>query len=423
MEAPLKRAQQIMDGLTPDNAPFTQPRRASQALALVHETRAAWQRAKAREQAAEQQLFQLERAACKEGRQELGLRARHEAEAAREEAEALAEETLAELQGLARVSPRAARDLADLLWDLLSESEERGDTTRAAHYVSLLRAHDDGRYVDLVEGTATLEVFSEPAGARVTLIPWGVENAPARVLGSTPLPPIDLEQGHYLLELESPGCAKVRRLLRLGRATDMRVVVRLFAARDVGPDAFYLPAGRATVATKNGHPDIETSFVDNLAVSRRAVTVGEFWRFLDTLAERDPERALRYTPTTMGAGVDASARVTGVSYAAARDYARWISERTGVEYRLPNESEWEKAAMSPASEGALDGHREWMAPMDGEGEPLLRGGDFSFGRQLPRGHAVPEDAGFRLVRDLTPGGGEQISALQIPELVEASEAA
>ncbi|MDH3241463.1 MAG: formylglycine-generating enzyme family protein [Alphaproteobacteria bacterium] len=51
--------------------------------------------------------------------------------------------------------------------------------------------------------------------------------------------------------------------------------------------------------------------------------------------------------------------VVMVSHADARAYARWLSRRTGLRWRLPSEDEWEKAARGP--DGAMF---PWSGPFD-----------------------------------------------------------
>ncbi|MBW2731291.1 MAG: SUMF1/EgtB/PvdO family nonheme iron enzyme [Deltaproteobacteria bacterium] len=299
----------------------------------------------------------------------------------------------------------AARQ-ADLLWELLLESEAQGDEEGAAHYVAQLAAQNDERYVDLLEGTATLEIYSDPVGADATLKRLGVKDAPLLQLGPTPVHPFDLEPGDYLLEIKASGFVTACRHVRLGRAADLQVLVCLFTPQMLGADHFYLPAGRLPLP--GGAPESdEQVFVDNLAVARQPVTVCEFLRFLDDLADEDPERAMLYTPPTMGAALAPSAPVTAISYDAAVDFTSWLARRTGVACRLPNEAEWQKAALAPVSKGLLQGKHEWATPMSAKTP------------SKPRGEAL----GFRLVHDLPPGGGERLLELQIPESLDAQVAA
>lgn len=63
------------------------------------------------------------------------------------------------------------------------------------------------------------------------------------------------------------------------------------------------------------------------ALGKFPVTVGEFRKFYNDYAE----------------GHDDVLPVVGVSWHDATDYCQWLTERTGREYRLPSEAEWEYA--------------------------------------------------------------------------------
>jgi formylglycine-generating enzyme required for sulfatase activity len=248
---------------------------------------------------------------------------------------------------------RLRAELADLCWKLLGRAEERGEHRAAERYMQALQRHDDGRYADLVEGTGTLTIRSEPDDVRVRLHRLverdrRLVSTERRELGRTPLGPVDLAPGRYLVELRLPRHAPAIRPLRVRRGEDHGVQVNLFALREVGPDFVQVSAGRFSMggdrrAANAARPS--QPFVDNFALARYPVTVGEYLLFLDDLAGRDPARALRYTPR-QGTRPSADPRlpVTGIDLEAAEAYCEWLSARSGIAHRLPTEQEWEKAA-------------------------------------------------------------------------------
>lgn len=366
-------------------------------------------------------------------------------------------------------------ELADLYWRLLGRAEERGDASAAERYLSLLTVHDDGRYVDLIEGTATLELDTDPEGAEVELITLETvdgltRRAATRQLGTTPLPPTDLAPGNYLLELRHEGHAPTRRPLVLRRGSDVKLHVTLFRSREIGADFVYVPAGRFRKGgAAAGAPATRQAFVDNFAMARLPVTVGEYMLFIDDLADSDPGRAIAFASRQeVGALADPRLPVTGISYAAAEAYARWLSRRSGVSYRLPHEDEWEKAARGVDGRSFVWGERfeatfcamrdtrpgeahavpvgshpedlsiygardlaggvaEWTQDAFAVGhadQQVVRGGSFEEGPeacQIARRQPMPRSAtarhvGFRLVRELAGGGGEIVTAPMVPEL-------
>lgn len=374
---------------------------------------------------------------------------------------------------------QVATEMADLLWRLLSRAEELGADDEARELLELLSQHDDGRYVDLVEGTGTLELETDPLGADVRLYQV-VAEGPARrlvarqprALGRSPVGPIDLAPGRYLLEIRRAKHAVARRPFVLGRGCHLQMLIRLFATREVGPDYVLVPASRFSMgddALASGSEQHRSPFVDNFAIGRYPVSIGEYLLFLDELAEQEPERAIRYTPQRGHrlAQLDPRLPVSGVTYEAAAAYAEWMTARTGVDHALPSEEQWEKAARGvdgrayvwgeryvpglchvrcpqerdprPAPIGCFGGDAsvygvrdlagglaEWTRSDGAElGLKIVRGGSFEddgpCGTRVARRMHVSADSalasvGFRLVRRLGKGGGERVSPPMVPSL-------
>jgi formylglycine-generating enzyme required for sulfatase activity len=371
----------------------------------------------------------------------------------------------------------AQAKLSDLCWRMLSRAEEQGDASSAQQYLALLTLHDDGRYTDLIEGTATLQVATDPDGARVALRRLEVRGrrlvpGEATDLGPSPVEPMDLAPGRYLLEVQLEGYAPIRRPLLVGRGEDLEVQLRCSASRVVGPDFVVIPASRFSLGgdlEASGALPPRSPFRDNFAMGRFPVTVGEYLLFIDDLASTDPGQALRYSPGPAEGRRDPRQPVVGVSYDAAEAYCTWISARTGIEHRLPSEEEWEKAARGvdgrsfpwgdafdpsfchmrasqpgqpdrlPVGSFAADvsiygvrdlagGVSEWttssyadvaVAPLQ-----VVRGGSFDAGAESCRSaqrSGIPRNAhssvGIRLVRPLPPGGGERVTPAIVPQLM------
>jgi formylglycine-generating enzyme required for sulfatase activity len=80
-------------------------------------------------------------------------------------------------------------------------------------------------------------------------------------------------------------------------------------------------------ANSTERPSHRVRISANFALGKFPVTVGEFRGFYNDYAEED----------------DDGLPVVRVSWRDATEYCQWLTERTGREYRLPSEAEWEYA--------------------------------------------------------------------------------
>lgn len=110
-----------------------------------------------------------------------------------------------------------------------------------------------------------------------------------------------------------------------------------------GPEMVALPPGEFLM----GSPDSDADAGDDekpqhyvaigysFAIGRYPVTFGEYDRFVEALGRRKHDgfawASFRLLPAT------------GMSWYDARNYAAWLSEQTGKQYRLLSEAEWEYA--------------------------------------------------------------------------------
>ncbi len=183
---------------------------------------------------------------------------------------------------------------------------------------------------------------------------------------------------HY--GLFRPGQAFTEPLANGGRAPEMIVVPH---------GGFRMGAGENELAASDAEkPAHYVRFDRGFAMSRRAITVGEFRRFVQATQYRPratrrghsivyDERSGNFVRRNgvdwqsdyAGARAADSLPVLHVSVRDAEAYAEWLSEQTGRSYRLPSEAEFEYALRG----GAL-GRYPW-----GNGVPPARFGNLTGG--------------------------------------------
>ncbi len=128
-----------------------------------------------------------------------------------------------------------------------------------------------------------------------------------------------------------------------------------------GPEMVWIPAGRFQMGDLQGGGDSDEKPVHWVSVQRFAmgtheVTVGEYLRFVRATGSHAPEwleRGSQYNIKTgtsahykkLGSALtDENHPIVGISWDDATAYAKWLTQQTEKQYRLPTEAEWEYAA-------------------------------------------------------------------------------
>ena len=274
--------------------------------------------------------------------------------------------------------------LATVHYARFEEAEGARDEEGRLFHQGRVLEYDDGRHASLLRGTGALTLRTDPPGAEVVCerydtsadLVWPL--AERRVLGTTPLDRVPLEQGSYLLTLRSPGKRDTRYpvFIPRGRHWDSSErPVPLYADADIGQGLVYVPPGPFV---QSGDSETTESlprsvpWVDGFFVSVLPVTMQGWCDFINAVHARDPEEAWSLVPR-QESGLKSSGgqywdhpapgelysvpevdrdgdrwhpdwAVMGVSWEDAMACVAWRSERDGVAWALPAEQQWEKAA-------------------------------------------------------------------------------
>ena len=277
-------------------------------------------------------------------------------------------------QGAEHAGAREA--LADFYWDRFADAEASQDEETRDFYERLVARYHDGRYARELQGDGSLTLTSEPQEAEVWLHELVEEGfvlveRNAHRLGPTPVGPLPLPMGSYLVILKKEGYHDVRYPVFISRNRLWTGKVNLYAEDEIGKGMIYVPAGPFIQGGDEGArgwslPRSEP-WVDDFFIAEHPVTMEEYLEFLNDLArtagieaaeKRAPRPALDAPAYLVRDGEsltlpevdadgdrwDAAMPVFGISWHDAVAYCGWRAAREGKEYRLPAEAEREKAA-------------------------------------------------------------------------------
>jgi eukaryotic-like serine/threonine-protein kinase len=285
---------------------------------------------------------------------------------------------LTEALGFDPDNAQARQVMADFYWERFLEAEQNLNSEDMDFFSTLVASYDDGAYRNQLTGEGQVELSSDPPGAEV-FIARCEENGfvraetDSRRAGTTPTGPIRLVMGSYVATLKKPGYRDVRYPLHISRNQGVKTSIDLFTDEEIGPDLIYIPAGGFT---QGGDPAI-TGFslprteahLPAFFIARDPVTVAEYVEFANAMVrEKGFDAALQHVPRLTPEGPyyfektadgllqfppepdaegdrwDPQWPVMCISWYDAQAFCEWRSKKEGVEYRLPTETEWEKAA-------------------------------------------------------------------------------
>ncbi|MCK6527907.1 bifunctional serine/threonine-protein kinase/formylglycine-generating enzyme family protein [Myxococcota bacterium] len=269
----------------------------------------------------------------------------------------------------------ARAGLASLYWTRFRDAEADRSREDQLRFEALVRRYDDGTWAQRLRGDGEVSVESDPPGAQVWIYAYREQGrrlrpAEARLLGRTPLGPVPLAMGAWLMVLRREGALDTRYPLRLGRGESHRARIRLVPTGHLPDSLHHVPAGPFVMGGDPHAPGAagrELVRVGDVAIARFPVTVGEYLEFLRSIGAGDPDRAYAHAPRRFagsapvwpldrgglftlpegegpGGRLDPMRPASGIARASAGAYVEWLATRTGLPLRLPTEGEWEKAA-------------------------------------------------------------------------------
>lgn len=158
-----------------------------------------------------------------------------------------------------------------------------------------------------------------------------------------------LEPGDYIVELTAEGYQQHIQTIELNRSaqTFRFELVKIYTFQDklksgpLGPVMVSIPKGTYSMGclsgecTKDALPVHEIQFSYSFAMAIHEITFDQYSHFATATNRKIP------SDSGWGRG---SRPVINVAWTDAKAYAEWLSEQTGMNYRLPSEAEWEYAA-------------------------------------------------------------------------------
>jgi len=272
--------------------------------------------------------------------------------------------------------------LARAYWSRFLAAELAGDRADMRYYSERAEEYDDGDLADARRGEGALTLRTDPPGAEVVCerfdrrgYVWPLVERTS--LGVTPLEAVPMAMGSYRLTIRSPGKRDTIYPVHITRRRHWSSgpePLPLFSDEEIGAAFVYVPAGRflcgADPEAKDPLPTAEPH-VDGFFVGRVQVTQGAYAEYLNHLHRTDPEAAWRSVPRQVS-GLDGTGGqfwpppvegiykppeadrdgdewlpewpVFGLNWLDVVAYVAWRAKRDGLDWRIPTELQWEKAA-------------------------------------------------------------------------------
>ena len=201
---------------------------------------------------------------------------------------------------------------------------------------------------------------SSQFGLTVNTTPY---NATVKILNITPqyYDGIKLTPGDYKIQVTKSGYEKVNKIVWISDASKtISISLKKAPTGDSSYETVHVPGGCFQMgSTKNDREKpIHKVCLDDFRMGKYEVTIGQYMKFVNATGGSHPEWLESGSKYNIKTGSDdyykkrgaslsnTSYPIMGVSWNNARDYAKWLSLKTGQSYSLPTEAEWEYACRS-----------------------------------------------------------------------------
>lgn len=223
-------------------------------------------------------------------------------------------------QGTTRPAPQGPNKEV-LFWQSVKDSSD------AASYRAYLEQYPNGTYAGLAK-VRVRGLERKTAAISQSRTP---DNRPSSVaVRPAPPPPPPQQQALGIFPRPDPGATT------------------LIRDCDDCPEMVVLPSSTFRMGSPNGERGRMANEGPLHAVSVRSFAIGKYEVTFDEWNACVKARGCEHKPKDEGWGRK-NRPVIGVSWSDAQQYAVWLTEKTGKEYRLPTESEWEYAARAGSS--------------------------------------------------------------------------